>query len=290
MKRILLDNRDLNSQKVLLKLKYSFRIENGARLIKSGLLLLLMLSVFQSCKKDEKRPDDNGKGAKIIDKVVENAGSENYDASTIEFTFRDLQYKSVRDCGMYELMRTKITAEGDTITDIVRNEGFTRLTNNETTPLADSLQIKYSNSVNSVHYFAQLPFGLNDQAVNKYYLTETFIKDKAYHEIEVTFDEIGGGSDHDDIYVYWVNTKTFTIDYFAYSYKTNGGGMRFREAFNPRTIKGIRFVDYKNYAPEEGTSPDLENMEKLFNENKLKQISTIETKNIEVTLSDKNCA
>ena len=97
----------------------------------------------------------------------------------------------------------------------------------------------------------------------------------------MTFKQEGGGDDFDDEYIYWIHRNRHTVDYLAYSFEVNGGGTRFREAYNVRTVEGIRFADYVNY---ESTTSDfaLENYDQLFEVGKVKELSRIETENIEV--------
>jgi hypothetical protein len=64
--------------------------------------------------------------------------------------------------------------------------------------LPEEKETAYANSLNSVIYFALLPHGINDDAVNKEYLAETTIKDQPYHKIKITFDPEGGGSDYEE--------------------------------------------------------------------------------------------
>jgi hypothetical protein len=59
------------------------------------------------------------------------------------------------------------------------------------------------------------------------------------------------------------------------------GGIRFREANNPRIIQGIRFVDYNNYKIDDFTT-DLCKLDELFVEGKLELLSTIKTEDVEV--------
>ena len=66
--------------------------------------------------------------------------------------------------------------------------------------------------------------------------------------------------------------------------------MRFREAINPRKIEGIRFVDYKNFAPKNSTSPELKDLDDLFENAELELFSTIENKDIKVEVLERNCA
>ena len=112
---------------------------------------------------------------------------------------------------------------------------------------------------------------------------EDEIKGKNYYEIEVTFSEEGGGTDFDDSFVYWINKETFTVDYLAYKYATNGGGVRFREAYNPRVVEGIRFVDYYNFKPD-NKEVSLPELDQLFTDEKLVLLSKIETKNVKVII------
>lgn len=235
--------------------------------------------VVISCQEKELDADQ------IINKAIEVAGGEKYDSANISFTFRDKQYKSSRKNGRFHLERLQEDSLGNKITDIVTNSGFTRNRNNMELSLLDSIASKYSNSVNSVHYFVQLPYGLNGDAVNKNLLGKDSIKGKEYYEIKVTFNQDGGGTDYEDEYLYWINTSTFTVDYLAYSYHVNAGGIRFRAAFNPRIVNGLRFVDYKNYAEDDLSTP-LENLDALYEAGKLKLFSEIITEDVKVNISE----
>ena len=158
--------------------------------------------------------------------------------------------------------------------DVLTNDGFTRTLNGELVELSEKDENTFSNSVNSVVYFTLLPKGLNDKAVNKKLLGTTKIKGQNYHFIATTFDEEGGGEDHDDIFGYWINTQTNTMDYLAYSYHTNGGGVRFRAAINPIEVEGVQFQNYINYKPISKTTP-LDSLPYLFEQGKLKKLSEI---------------
>ena len=230
-----------------------------------------------SCK--EKETIENSANL-IINKAIEVSGGEKFNKSTISFQFRDKKYKAQRDNGLFVLERIFKDTSG-IIRDELSNSGFKRFINEELQNLPDSLADIYSNSVNSVHYFSILPFGLNDPAVNKSYIGETTIKGKQYHKIRVTFDEIGGGNDYEDVFVYWVGKDDFKVDFLAYSFRENGGGMRFRKAFNERYVKGIRFVDYNNFKPRNNAS-DVSDLDQLFVKGKLELLSKIELTDVNV--------
>lgn len=241
------------------------------------LSLISFLLLIVSCK--ETKPVLTAQD--IVDKAIETACNGNCETATIDFTFRDRQYKSERKDGEYKLERI-LSDSTVTTRDILTNIDFKRYKNDTLIIVPDSMITRYANSVNSVHYFAQLPFGLNAPAVKKELLGEAIVKGETYYEIEVTFSEEGGGTDFDDVFVYWIHKENYTVDYLAYEYAVNGGGIRFREAYNTRVVNGIRFVDYNNYKPQ-NLSIELVDLAKMFEEGKLKLLSKIETENVQVT-------
>ena len=241
---------------------------------------MLILSCVEN--KEVKPPQKALTAQAIIDKSIYVSCQGNCDQAAIEFKFRDRTYKSKRNQGDYSLERFKTDSLNETH-DMLSNSGLKRYLNDSLIVVPDSLVINISDGVNSVHYFAQLPYGLNASAVHKKLIGEDVIKGQSYYEIEVTFSEEGGGTDFDDRFVYWVHKDNFTLDYLAYKYATNGGGIRFREAYNIRTIKGIRFVDYNNFKPA-SLELKLEDLDHLFEKGELKLLSKIETENVIVEI------
>ena len=250
-------------------------------MLRNILVVVIMLSFF-NCKEKENKVVASLSAEEIIDKSIEVAGGKLFDHSQITFDFRDIHFKAVRDHGKFQLERHFKDSVSE-IRDVLSNSGFERFRDGEKVQLPDSTLSKYSNSVNSVHYFSVLPYGLDGKGVHKKDLGITEIKGNAYHKIMVTFSEDGGGEDYEDEYMYWINKETYTVDYLAYTYKENDGsqGFRFREAYNPRMVKGLRFVDYDNYKPTDSII-QFEDMDNLFSADKLELLSKIELKNIEV--------
>ncbi|WP_420322795.1 DUF6503 family protein [Flagellimonas sp.] len=239
-----------------------------------GILLLLVIS----CKEKAKTALT---AQEIVDKSIAVSGGDLYATHGSSFQFRNRKYISKKVDGKKIFKRISVL-DSTTIMDVKTNTTFQRFINDSLINLPDSISNRYANSVNSVHYFARLPYGLNDEAVTKELLGEETIKGTSYYKIKVTFDQEGGGDDFDDIYVYWFNTETFKPDYLAYDFHVNGGGQRFREAYNERIVEGIRFVDYNNYKPKSKGSPILE-IGQLFEKGELNLLSKIELSEIEVT-------
>ncbi|MEO0552016.1 MAG: DUF6503 family protein [Bacteroidota bacterium] len=234
--------------------------------------LLLISMFFLACTTKE---DAN----KIVNEAILQAGGDLFENTEIEFVFRDREYGYKKVGGNFEYVRI-FKDSTNVVRDVLANTGFTRQIDGITTEVADTMATKYSNSVNSVVYFALLPYGLNDQAVNKIYVGQSTIKDEVYHKIKVTFNQEGGGEDFQDVFIYWVGEDDHKVDYLAYSYETDGGGIRFREAYNERVINGVRFVDYVNYKPKD--IQDLEVLDQEFEKGNLEELSKIELTDIKV--------
>ncbi len=245
------------------------------------LSIILFAFLVVSCK-NETAPKSMS-AEEIINKSIEVSGGENIGNSEIFFGFRDKTYMAKRKRDEFLLVRM-FEENKDSITDIYDNFGFKRMVGETFVEVADSMATKYTASVNSVHYFSVLPYGLNDIAVKKTLIGEEQIKTKEYYKIKVTFSQDGGGEDYEDVFVYWFNKQSFKVDYLAYSYNEDDGlGMRFREAYNERYVNDLRFVDYNNYKAEDATIR-LNDLGKAFDNNLLKLLSKIELKNVEVNL------
>ena len=237
------------------------------------LSLLLLAFLILSCSKTE----SEFTAQQIIDKSIKASGADKVSQSKIAFTFRDKGYLATRNNGQFEFTRSF-----DSIKDVLSNTGFMRFIHGEQVVLTDSVANNTKNSVNSVHYFSVLPFGLNDAAVQKKILPSAVIKGQPYYKIEVRFSEEGGGEDFEDVFVYWVHQKSFLIHYLAYEFHTNGGGFRFREVTSEEIIAGIRFVNYANYKPNKQIT-DVKIIDSLFIAGNLNKVSDIILKNIQVT-------
>ncbi|CAM1345486.1 DUF6503 family protein [Tenacibaculum amylolyticum] len=217
------------------------------------------------------------KGDSIINLAITAHGGNKYDSASYKFTFRDKEYTFTNNEDKYKYT-VKRNKDNQEIVDVLDNGAISRTVNGETTELSDRDKGRYKESLNSVIYFATLPHKLKDKAVNKEYKGKTTIKGEEYDVVEITFNKDGGGKDFDDEYYYWINTKTHAIDYLAYNYSVNNGGVRFRSAYNRRVVDGIIFQDYINHKAEVGTP--LADLPALFEKGALKEVSKIKTENI----------
>ena len=212
------------------------------------------------------------KANEIMQNSIEIHGGDQYDEAYYQFEFRKKVY-TFQNLGERFRYTVDYLKNGQKIKDILDQGGFERLVDGLPQELSEADALTYGDGLNSVIYFATLPHKLKDKAVIKTYRGEVSIKDDIYHVLEISFDEFGGGTDHDDQYYYWLNQETGTMDYFAYNYSVNGGGVRFRSAYNAREIEGVRFQDYINYEASVGTT--LDELPSLYEKNSLKELSII---------------
>ncbi len=244
-------------------------------LLKNVGCALIFLSAYVACS-------PRSEADKIIDQSIAAHGGERFQSAKISFDFRERQYEIFKSPERFRYVRA-FSGEAGRIVDVLDNKGFTRKIDGEEVVLPDKDKNAYANSVNSVAYFAFLPYGLNDPAVIKTHLGEIQLEGKTYELIKVTFEKEGGGEDYDDEFLYWINKENFRMDFMAYTYHTDGGGVRFRKAKNQREVSGILFQDYDNYKPEDETVA-VEEMQPLYEEGKLELLSEILLENIQVEL------
>ncbi len=243
------------------------------------LIGLVILGLFASC-------DSRTEAERIVDKSIEAHGEKIYETAKIDFDFRNIHYSIFKNQSAFEYTR-EFTDSTGTVRDILNNSGFVRTVNGTKIDTLTEERIgAFSRSINSVAYFAFLPYGLNDAAAVKTYLGETEIKGEKYHLIKVTFVPEGGGEHYEDEFLYWISTEDFFIDYMAYSYHTDGGGVRMREVSGVQDVGGIRFQNYLNLKPEDKNTP-VEDMQALYSGGKLELLSEINLENIKVEVISK---
>lgn len=194
----------------------------------------------------------NPDAEQVVDRAIKAHGGDRFRQSEVRFTFRGDRYRIWRQGGRYRYERTYEGSIG-TVTEVMANDTLYRTVEGERQDLTDGDRASIRTTVNSVVYFALLPFRLNDPAVQLRKLGETEIRGEPYHEIEVTFRREGGGEDWDDRFVYWFHRDQYTMDYLAYHFHSDGGGTRFREAVDRRRVGGLLLADFRNY-----TSPAID--------------------------------
>jgi hypothetical protein len=224
---------------------------------------------------------------KIVDEAIAVHGGELYEETAIEFDFRGTHYSLFKSPTAFEYKR-EFTDSTGRVLDVLNNAGFSRRVNGVVIDTLTEERIgAFSRSVNSVAYFAFLPYGLNDAAAIKTYLGQTTIKGKKYHLVKVTFQAEGGGEHFEDEFLYWFGVDDSRMDYLAYNYHTDGGGVRFREVREAREVGGIRFQDYINLKAVRKETP-LDSMQYLYEKGALEKLSEINLENIRTAAISEN--
>ncbi len=221
------------------------------------------------------------KGKEILKKAIAFHGGDAYEDKEFGFTFRKGFYSFVHfSDGRYVYRSTKTNKIGEKVEVFMTNGDFSYQVDGVVKELDAKKENGVKNGLNSVVYFASIPYKLQDQSVLVEYVRKIKIKGKTYDEIEIRFKEEGGGDDHDDVFRYWVNRKTDKIDYLAYVYHTGKGGVRFRSAYNDRRVGGVLFQDYENFKADKATP--LDDLPTLYEQGSLELLSKIESEKVMV--------
>tara|TARA_B110000908_G_C10267637_1_gene466057 strand:+ start:458 stop:1291 length:834 start_codon:yes stop_codon:yes gene_type:complete len=213
-----------------------------------GVLLLFIWSCENKASSSQKKTSTH-KGQEVIDQAIIAHGQHLFENATLSFLFRDKQYSARRSDAEYTYTRSFKNGSALIEDMLINSTDFSRKKNDISIEIEKEWAEKYSRSINSVLYFFQLPYLLNDLAVKKIDQGIKQIKGENYYQIKVSFQIENGGEDFEDEYLYWIDVNTFEIDYLAYNYITDGGGVRFRSAINKRRVNGLLVQDYINYAP-----------------------------------------
>ncbi len=216
----------------------------------------------------------------VIERARAAHGSDLLDAAEVTFSFRGVPFRIEREGGRFTYTRTWQDSTGS-VRDVLDNDGVRRTVDGVPVALDEQAALPAEENVNSVVYFALLPHGLADAAVQPRYLGVDSLGGEVYDLVEVTFQQEGGGRDYQDRFLYWVHHEQDTVDYLAYSYEVNGGGARFRRAINARTVGGIHFADYENYSAEP-LEPSLEALGRMWEADSLVLLSEIVLADVEV--------
>ena len=246
-------------------------------------LLLLLSAVLPGCETSSVETpaaaSADDPATVLLRAVVDAHGGARYDTAAYRFVFRGTTYELRSDGPRYDYRRT-FERNDTTFHDRLTNDGFVRTANGTPLELTQRQQTRYGDGLNSVIYFATLPHKLLDPAVQLELLPDATFNGQTYRTLGVTFQQAGGGTDYQDNYRYWIHPERKTVDFLAYDYVVDGGGVRFREAYHPRTVAGIRFQDYVNHKAPTGTPLDA--LPALFSAGELVELSRIETEMVEV--------
>ena len=204
----------------------------------------------------------------------------------VAFRFRDARFRLLRDGGRFRYQRTYTDSLGRSVREVLSNDSLYRAVNGERVALSEEERRTVETAVNSVAYFALLPYPLQDPAVQATYDARQSVDGTDYHRVVVAFQQDGGGRDWQDRFVYWFDADTYTMDFLAYAYGFGNPdeevGTRFREAYNVRTIEGVQIADYRNYTRDDLPPEEMERYLSLWSADSLRLVSTVDLDSVTV--------
>lgn len=239
-----------------------FQLVPSAELMTTMRLYLLALGVLMPVMAgcgDDAPPGPTGdpEAVALIEAARQAHGASALNHAEVRFSFRGTPFTLERHGGRFRYARTRTDSLGRSVTEVVDNNGTRRLVEGGEEQLSEAERQAVATAVNSVAYFALLPYPLADPAVQARALGRDSVEGAPYEAVEVTFAQDGGGADWEDRYLVWLHPERHTMDYLAYTYEPTPGdtsrtetGHRFRRVIGVTEIPvdgdTVRFQDYAN--------------------------------------------
>lgn len=251
------------------------------------LLPLCVLSTAADAREAGKAAAEKVERLAIVERAIEHHGGELYRHSTTHF---DLCSKS----GCFQVSAT--VEGGHFVYDVsgkareglrrVRstNDSVERWRDGEPVPVSAKQAQGLRDWAMARVYFAFLPYRLDDPDVFKQDLGLVDWDGRSLHKVKVTFTP-GSSTDADDELMFWLDPETGRVELFAYSYWTNGGGLRFRRAVDHRRIGGLLFFDQENFGidgMEDGAPPSVDSITPRRLAEDMRHVSTVRLRNVRV--------
>ena len=242
--------------------------------------------LLSACQPSGDEGADPPSAPAVVDSAIAAHGGDVLDRAVVSFYFRGDQYRLRHDEGRFHYRRTYTDSLERTVTEGLTNDGVYRVVEGDTVSLSDEERGTVKTTVNSVSYFALLPYPLQDPAVQPDYRGRDTLDGVPYHRIQVTFQQEDGGQDWQDVFTYWFHTDTYAMDYLSYAFGLAPGdtdtGTRFREAYNVRRINGVRVADYMNYTSDTLATDRMHLYPSLWATDALDLVSRVEIDSVQV--------
>lgn len=244
-----------------------------------------LVGAFAGCATEEAHPPP-GTPERVVHDAIEAHGGARFHAVQFDFLFRGEPFRVVYHEGRFAFERTRDGGWEDLppearVVDRMDNEGTTRTVDGAPVPLSEEARHALETGLNSVVYFAFLPWRLQDDAVRLQDLGEVRLQGEPYRKIEVTFEVEGGGRDWEDRFIYWFHRDTHLLDFLAYRYHTGEGGTRFRQATNRREVNGFVVQDWLNFTADPDVD-DVARYDELHEAGALRFVSTVELEDLRI--------
>ena len=247
--------------------------------------LLLACLVLAACTAPAPEgPQGDADALALVERLRARHGVEALDRAEVTFSFRGTPFTAWRDGAQFRYARQRVDEAGRRVEEVVDNAGTHRFIDGQKVELTEDEAGRVHTAVNSVVYFALLPYALADPAVRVRALGPDSVAGRAYDRLEATFAQEGGGTDWEDRYVYWIRQPDAgaTLDFLAYSYAPTPGdtsrnetGVRFREVIGAQDVGGVRFQNYRNLTADSIGPRDLERFGDLHDAGRTRPVSDV---------------
>lgn len=256
---------------------YTGVVTHGRDLVFGAALLAL-----SACTHRATTPEPTGPSAaaKLRATIVAHGADRLADAR-VDFSFRGTPYRMTRVAGRFTYERWR-EVDGEPVHERLDNRGFRATRAGEALPLEPQAADARGRGLNSVVYFASLPYGLEDPAVRATDLGPSTLEGRPVDRIEVRFAAEGGGHDHDDVFVYWLDAQTHRLAALAYRFHTGKGGVRLRRVAGTVVAGGVTFTQWDNYGLDGADLPELTALPDLQAKGALPRLSSIVLEDVRI--------
>lgn len=243
-------------------------------------LCLALATLLVSCNSE---PEITGQD--ILDRAIEVSGGEQFFHSTISFDASGMHYTMERDGHL-----SNFTAERQVDTTYYKatyRNGYQQYFVNGVEQEESFSSRKFiSSRIDGFLYLMSIPHVFDQTAVIVERMEDVLIRRKTYQVIHITFTKLPEDDPGNEFYLY-IDPETGFVEFSAEKFDLDGETNLLRKAFNPRTINGIRIVDYKMFTTSD-TSMQLADYYKAYDIPNLTPLPDLTFTNVEVELKEKD--
>lgn len=238
-------------------------------------LLLLVVLGLVACASE--RPE----GEALLRQARKAHGADRLEHATVEFALDGARFRVERDGERFAYARTWADRSGLVFRDVLTAEGLERTIDGRAVGLGEAARREAATALRAAVYLALLPFSLDGAAEEALVLTPDTLSGQAYERVALPLDRAAPGLDERGRLVLWIHPERHTVDYLAYRYAADGGGARFRAAYEPRTVEGVRFANHYEFSGDLLEVP-VEGLGQFYERGELNFLGRVELDSVRV--------
>ncbi|MEP2935100.1 MAG: DUF6503 family protein [Gilvibacter sp.] len=198
------------------------------------------------CKQNTDSATQNNDAKALLQKALQVHGEQLYNAATVTFTINNYDFVLHREGYnyRYEMSRQTDTAKHTAVTF---NGGFEYLVDGQLSTQGPRMDNIVKNRLNGVASDFYLPFELTGNDAIHSYEGQEVVRGKQYHKVKVAFKQIDPEVPDNRIFMLWIESKTFEIDFIGKQDGDRTSRKQFAAAANKRRQSGMLITDFENY-------------------------------------------